>query len=314
MSQSIAIGWLGPTHDCWHWILSHFRDVTLLTDRSAPSWLELQSQASSESEPRVNAVLLLALESRSDDRLQFLGQFEQHVAPNSSVAKSVALGVLLGNDWVGHRRTFPLPESLHTFYWYELYDRLLPWLMSNSPDLEPDIPGDANGVGSKRRISPRVQRWIDTSMAIDKRLHPQPSMQSPKRVANTLSMAMIVTETALSRQLWSDGFSSQGIHCIATTPNHLEVWANPDLIVVDLESAPLEVQQAYDPECEGTPRERLVRQLKRQFPNAVLLVAEAFPRWETWNALQDCGADLMVAKPFQFTGIVDTLTNIATSS
>jgi len=58
------------------------------------------------------------------------------------------------------------------------------------------------------------------------------------------------------------------------------------------------------------PSEHLVRKLSRQFPDSIIVVTESFPRWETWNSLLDSGADLIVAKPFQLTGIYDTLSTL----
>jgi hypothetical protein len=81
------------------------------------------------------------------------------------------------------------------------------------------------------------------------------------------------------------------------------------MLVVDIESEPWivrERQQAFE---NGGARGRLVRRLASQFPNATMIVADAFPRWDTWKALKECGADLIVAKPFQLPGILDTLEN-----
>lgn len=310
MSDSIAIGWVGPTNDYWDWTLSHFRNVSLLTDRTVEPWLASQSQACSAGDTEVAAALLVAIESRFCSRMDLVRRLEHNVAPNSSDSRgSVPFGVLLGDEWVGHRRTFPLPETLNTFYWYELYDRLFPWLLNVSQVGQTDLGCEASGIGTKRRISPRVQKWIDTSLAIEHRLH----KKSDKETANAIQLAMVVTETAGSRQLWCDAFAKQKVQCLATTPDQLEVWANPDLIVVDLESAPLSVQESHDWTGNGRPHERLVRRLASQFPDAIVLVAEPFPRWETWNAMRACGADLIVAKPFHLTGIFDTLASVPIS-
>ena len=73
MSDSISIGWYGPSNDYWGWILGHFRDVTLLTDRNVEDWLALQSQTSNHASQA--SALLLAIDSRVEPEIdRALGQ------------------------------------------------------------------------------------------------------------------------------------------------------------------------------------------------------------------------------------------------
>jgi len=37
------------------------------------------------------------------------------------------------------------------------------------------------------------------------------------------------------------------------------------------------------------------------------VVVDGFPHWDRWKDLQSMGADLMVAKPFNIEGLIDTL-------
>ena len=309
MSESRTIGWFGPQHSQWEWMLGHFRDVVRLTERNVESWLglKLKSQSTNESqltgEMDPSSVLLIAIESRFDPSLEMIKRLEQNAAPNDLQEYSVPWAVVLGEDWVGHRRTHPLPETLPTFYWYELYDRLLPWLIGLSHPADDVASADQSGNASKRRVSPRVQRIIDTSVSIGSRLEDDATCLNPIR------MAMVVSETATTRQLWCNALNTQGIQCLATTRDNVDLWTTPDLIVIDLESEPLELQQsrvAMGMEC---PRLALVRRLSSQFPDAILLVADAFPKWETWLSLRVAGADILVAKPYQLTGVFDTLRN-----
>lgn len=311
MSDSRTIGWFGPQHSQWEWMLGHFRDVVRLTEYNVDEWfgsrLKLRSQAIGESqatgEMNPLPVLLIAIESRFDPSLEMIKRLEQNAAPNDLQQCSVPWAVVLGDDWVGHRRTHPLPESLQTFYWYELYDRLLPWLIGLSHPANGVASADPSGNTHKRRVSPRVQRIIDTSVSIGSRL------ESEATGLNPIRMAMLVSETATTRQLWCNALNTQGIQGLATTPDNVDLWTTPDLIVIDLESEPLELQQsrvAMGLEC---PRLSLVRRLSNLFPDATLLVADAFPKWETWLILREAGADILVAKPFQLTGVFDTLRN-----
>lgn len=295
MSESISIGWYGPSNDNWGWILGHFRDVTLLTDRNVEDWLAFQSQASDQASQA--SALLIAIDSRVEPEIGLIKQLEENVAPGNGKVRAVPTGVLLGDDWVGHRRTNPLPETLLTFYWYELYDRILPWLgdLSSGPETQ---TMESNAAGSKRKVSPRVQRVIDTSLSIESRLGCYTSAGQ---------LALVVAETAATRQLWCETLARHEIQSVATTPQNLSLWTKPDFIIVDLESAPLEVRKQHANSEDGSPEEKLVEKLASQFPEATLLVADAFPRWENWRDLKFAGADILVPKPFQLTGILDTL-------
>ena len=296
MSGSIAIGWFGPTNDYWDWILGHFREVSLLTDRNVEDWVLSQSNALRSNTFESRPTLLVAVESRFEPAVDFVKEREQTVAPKERETRTVPWSVLLGDDWVGHRRTHPLPETLQTFYWYELYDRLLPWLDIATPAAPSESSPDSSNATGKRRTSLRVQRLIDTSLSLDENRKTDPSDAHP------IGLALIVTETATSRQLWCEAFSRYDIQCIATTPAHFEFWIKPDVIVIDIESEPLVVRQRQrDFNC-GT-KGSLVRKMAAQYPNAIIVVADAFPRWENWKILKHSGADILVGKPFQLAGI-----------
>lgn len=301
MSDSISIGWFGPTHNQWDWILGHLRQVTLLTERNVGDWFASQSHASHSNQANSTPVLIAAIESRFEPAVDLVKSLDQSVVPNPTKALSMPWCGLLGDDWVGHRRTYPLPETMQSFYWYEWYDRVLPWLVDQSNGRTSKPVTDPDASTNPRKLSPRVQRLIDASLSMDHRL------RCNKSNGNSIKMALVVTATATTRQLWSDALSRHEIQCVATTPENLELWANPDMLVVDIESEPWIVRERQKTGENGCARSHLVRRLAIQFPKATMIVADAFPRWETWKTLIDCGADLIVAKPFQLPGILDTL-------
>ena len=304
MSGSIAIGWFGPTNDQWEWILGHFREVSMLTDQNVEDWLLSQSNALRSNKLVSKPALLVAIESRFDPAVDFVKGLEQTVAPTDGKSLTIPWCVLLGDDWVGHRRTYPLPETLQTFYWYELYDRLLPWLVNASPAAPTESTSDSVNAVGKRRSSPRVQRLIDVSLSRDGK------RKDGKTVSNALELALVVTETATTRQLWCEAFSRYKIQCVATTPADIEFWARPDVVVIDVESEPLVIRQRQLDFGGGT-KVSLVRKLAAQFPDAIIVVAVAFPRWENWKILKESGADILVGKPFQLAGIRSSLLALA---
>ena len=289
MSESISIGWLGPTNDHWGWILGHFRDATILSTLNVDDWI---------ASPRGEA-LFIAIESRFDPVLELVRRLEKSIATIDDKTRVMPWCALLGGDWAGHRRTFPLPESLQSFYWYELYDRLFPWLVNQKQTNRKVSLVSPSNASNNRRVSPRAQRLIETSLAIERRLR--------SSTANPIQLALIVAETASTRQLWFETLSQHAIQCVATTGDQLELWTTPDLVIVDFESEPLAIRELQLSDTDGGNRGRLIRKLASQFPAAIILVADAFPRWENWRALMEFGADILVAKPFQFTGILDTL-------
>ena len=305
MNDSRTIGWFGPKHAQWDWILGHFRDVVLLTERNVAEWFQSRSQSNalSTNETESSSLLLIAIESRFDPALEWIKRLEQRAVPNDPPENKLPWAAVLGEDWVGHRRTHPLPETLQSFYWYELYDRLIPWIIGLSHSAVDSGSVDQSGNASKRRVSPRVQRIIDTSVSIGIRLKNEGKHSKPIR------MAMVVSETVTTRQLWCDALTSHEIQCLATTPDNVNLWTTPDFIVVDLESEPLEIQESRVAAGEECPRATLVQKLSNQFPDATLLVADAFPQWETWSKLKQSGADILVAKPYQLSGVLDTLRN-----
>jgi CheY-like chemotaxis protein len=298
MSDSISIGWYGPNHDYWGWILGHFRDVTQLNDRNIGDWLALQTRPSKDI-LHVSS-LLIAIDSRLDPDLELIQQFKQEVSPMLEGNRAVPTCVLLGDDWAGHRRTQPLPEMAPTFYWYELYDRILPWLgnLSSSSFSTQSIESNATNI---RKVSPRVQRLIETSLSVEERLG---------ACACAGQLALVISDTSATRQLWCETLARHEIQAVATTPENLSLWATPDFIFVDLESEPMAIRMQNRSSGSGSSKEQLIEKLTSQFPDAILIVADAFPRWENWLRLKQAGADLVIAKPFLLTGILDTLVRL----
>jgi hypothetical protein len=82
----------------------------------------------------------------------------------------------------------------------------------------------------------------------------------------------------------------------------------PDIIIVDLDRPPMKVaarngvSDKFDTALEST-----LDQLNRQFPKAFQVVADPFPRWQTWERLHESGADLLIGKPYCLDGILDSL-------
>lgn len=308
MTAHASIGWFGPNNDAWEWILKHFHDVKLLREQDINPWIAGHSSRSVSDNADGIPILILASDFRSDPIADLVLNLKPSDAPKPG-SSCVPWCVLLGTDWGGHRRTQPLPESWHTFYWYELYDRIMPWLSQVGLWNGNVTPTTSNGstVTSNRKISLRVQRWIDSAMAMNQRQRESVGVDSKGvNEARSIQMALVVTENADSRQLWSEALSRRNIQSVCTIPSLLDIWLKPDILVIDLENEPL--QRTLDERnFETSPVLTTVRTLSRQFPDAFQIVIDPFPRWERWALLQELGADILVGKPFCLDGILDSL-------
>jgi hypothetical protein len=310
MNTATSIAWYGPTNDCWNWILSHFQDVLVLRSQDMDRWLASHDSPSKLGDSKGNATLILVSEFRSETQvLEFAQRLEQTNTPKSDEGPNWCL--VLGADWAGHRRTLPLPEAWHVFYWYELYDRLMPWLLGNlSKDnlTRTELTSAAVASPGNRSISPRVQRWIDLAL---KTTHPIEGVQDQEN--QKVGIALVVAETADTRELWTDVLARRNFRCVCASPLQLDLWIEPDIILVDIDPMPLAGRlgggkRGPSDGCnDGSELEETIRRLKSQFPEAVQIVADAFPLWQRWYPLQECGTDILIAKPGFLDGVLDVL-------
>jgi hypothetical protein len=93
--------------------------------------------------------------------------------------------VVLGEWWVGHRRTWRLPAAVTTVYWYELHDRLLPLF------LDPPLASGDSRAGSDAAV-------VDVGGQFSRR------------------SALVVSDQTESQRLWMDILPSYGFHVFAS--------------------------------------------------------------------------------------------------
>ncbi|MBM3966389.1 MAG: hypothetical protein FJ308_15185 [Planctomycetes bacterium] len=368
--HKIELGWYGPTHGCWDWLLQHFKHVTHLTDDGLRDWLERSSDISSATNPKsvasmdsvaarntpkssptkesaptkgtssknlraknnlsrdnsdtvaTNApvstsvgtsvttsnstVLLAAFEHRSDPRL-CVWQSSLASFPNSSKRNAT----VLGSDWQGHRRTCPLPDSVESFYWFQLCDRIVPWaLYSREPHKQIPLQTESTRqskrglaltlVSGRNSISttassgtqPRVQRLLDIN-----HWYPDALMQ----IANQNPLAWIVSDDREQRMAWQDTLGSYGVRAVASRPDDASFWATPNLIVVDCVSRDAHPSGTI-PDC----LKDFVVDARGIYPDAFLVLVDPFPAWRRWEWSLDLGVDALVPRPFDLAGILAT--------
>lgn len=286
MNSDLSIAWCGPTCDHWEWISSHFKCLQIVPAQNLNAILESGAWQGGTDEN--NMVIVLASDSRHDSHLFELTRHIEKTKENSPLRWCV----LLGPDWVGHRRTHPLPDTWQSFYWYELYDRWIPWLLTCDSS-----KNDRNlGAGSGRPQNQRVQHWIDAASAVERASFAE---------ASTNDLALVVTHTEVTRSLWIDALAKRNIRCVCVAPERLDVWMEPNWIIIDLEPRPL--QKACVDEKGASEIDQVVTRIKNQFSKSLIAVADNFPRWDNWQRWIECGAHVPFGKPYFMDGLIDTM-------
>ena len=272
------IGWLGPRDRYWGWILDRIPQAMLLG--SLGEW-----HADSESD-----VLLVALDNRASADWLAISEIHRSkseaAASTSTRSKSKRKGasqplvldssisLLLGESWVGHRRTLPIPESFGMFYWYELWDRLLPSL-----DL---------GIGRSDFESPergqRVARWQSIGEQWD-------------RLDSRMHRVLAVADSSTTHTLWQETLEQRLGSVLGVYPEQLDRFRyQADMVLIDLDPPPpkknISSSDAHHQRVVAT-----LRKVRRRFPGAMTVVADGFPRWTDWQVWSDSGADLLFPKP-----------------
>jgi hypothetical protein len=341
--------WAAPKGNYWDWIQGHLH---------LPSIIELESQQLLTSSPVRNEMLasatcwVLGVEGRYDTDLQgWLLDALTHLArspdkpkaksaakPSKSLSKSTAStkadaahllpstsaspwrgAVLLGESWAGHRRTFPLPDSIVPFYWYELYDRFLPWVFEqvfpstlvdgarskepggaiNNKTAEPAIGSPNSVTPLARGLPPRVSEWIDASRRYR---YATPLSISRGNGRSTSPFALVIAESFATSLLWEELLGSLGVPCMITRPGDLKVQVAPDLVFVDLDANPRNVKVRQGAAAPPAVID-LFNQLRQRFPDALLAGFDSFPRWSSWQELDRMGVDALFPKPFSTFGL-----------
>ncbi len=245
-----------------------------------------------------------ATKSKSTDGIPPKKTASKLLSSSSSPADSLA--IVLGEDWPGHRRTFPLPDPCVPFYWYELFDRILPWcepptdngtlnateasvIRKRVPVIGPHIADAIQGC------TPRVAGWMRDAQ-----------IEWPNLSRDGITcQALVVTDTTTNRELWRDILSRLSVSVIFASPHTPIVDCEPDFVLLDV-SPPPRQSLAFRPIVNGSLpvfQHELVSRVRSKYPASMLGVFDAFPRWETWQVLTEMGVDALFPKPFSSFGL-----------
>lgn len=273
------IGWVGPQNSYWAWILDHLPDVHRV--KTCKDW---QSDSPQD-------LLIVALDNRVspywDEVAEALPSRENgETVPNGSARKirkrsgtpssflDSNIALILGESWVGHRRTLPIPESLNTFYWYELFDRLLPSLDLSIGTTDFQSPARGQRIARWRSISEQLAS-IDISR----------------------NRVLVIADSATTHSMWQASLGGRYASVLGVDSEQLGRFRfTPEMVVIDYEPGPsTEEQHGSDVYCQRVLD--TLRMVRNRFPEAMTVVASGFPRWIDWEQWSSSGADVLFPKP-----------------
>jgi hypothetical protein len=319
-SIGLSLGWYGPVDGHWLSLLDHFSEVELL---ERPTASECQDA------PAPNRAMLVGLEHRNDERLGWLLETEakrkvagliksgpikkasrkrspskQTSAKDSSAEKPsiddwsrrVGMACVLGEDWAGHRRSMPLPESIETFYWHQWYDQVIPWVSKHCEDMKFNPMLELNRRSEILAVGLRVQRietdadrfssWIASPMA---------------RAVLGNRIAWVLSDQDSRLDLWHGILESHGVRTVGTRVEDNLPMVRSDLILVDLLAR--DGMEHLRPDLSPMLVEIISRARSNQ-PEAFMVVIDPFSRMDRWAACRGLGADAIVGQPCSVQGIL----------
>jgi hypothetical protein len=297
-------------------LLQHFERVSLLSALEVRGWLEQQSDWSSTTVAKKGAarnaasktkapndsreaLLIAAFEHRNDPRLNVW-----HSAFAEFPTSSSRIATVLGSDWQGHRRTLPRPDATESFYWFQLFDRMIPWVLRTSQIEQPPSSlrksklaigsggtgtgGTGSGGTGSGGTNPRVVRLLEHYGWYEKTLEP---------LATQNQLAWIVSDHREHRMAWQETLVSYGVRTVSSRPGDGKFWATPDLMVIDCSARDDHPSEQISPSMR-----EVVIHARGMYPEAFLVLADPFPAWERWGAWLELGVDALVPRPADFAG------------
>jgi hypothetical protein len=312
------LAWCGSTDPAWRTLLEAIPEslapnIELLRCNDVSDWI-------AQCEPAKNIQLLVGLEHRNDHHaLELLKQLAAPPTPKTTPQtasnahrkkssttsrskpkpnQSLAIAAVLGEDWQGHRRTFPLPDSLETFYWYQWFDGVLPWIQSR--DLLP---------ANNQQLSPRVGRIIDRSEQAKSILRAhmqQPSMQQPSMQLAAMPeprTCWVLSDEPKSVALWQSLLEQYGVRTIGSLIDDAWPTLQTDCIFYAPESRSAQAPVSVE------PNPRIVndlRSLRDEHTTSFIVLFHPFLRWNDWPTFHKSGADAIACPPCSLEGILTT--------
>ena len=307
--NSTILGWCGPTDPAWRSLLdsvpnSLVPNIDILRPCDLTDWINEPTERSqppkrTHIKQGSNKRLLIACEHRNDPTLTLIEQFlkpKPRSLPKSSNTPPFAL--VLGEDWQGHRRTFPLPDTLETFYWYEWFDKTLPWILLDPPQTNDRKLNRQANLNPRGELNPRVARILNSNEQLSRHL-----TTSNSENQLTASLWWILSDQPDTATFWCSLLENFGARTVGSLLNEPHPHIQPDCILL----AP----QARTPENTTSvqPPQELLKSLtvlREDHPNAFLALISPFPRLSDWTHLHHAGLNAITGYPTSPQGLLST--------
>jgi hypothetical protein len=328
LPKGLSLGWYGSVSPLWMPLLDHFSTIEILDRSSAEDYLRDASK---------DRLLIVGLDDRNDKRLAWLLEMESWIRKTSpsrstqarrsakkpaATKKSptgsslVSTGAIdsmvcvLGEDWAGHRRTFPLPESVQTFYWNQWYDRLIPWVCWMGGQWNATVGGevaplpDSSVAGRAWRIEKDADRfnlWMSSE---------------PIRSMFSQRIAWVVCDQTSHVLQWQGLLEGYGVRSVGTRTDQGTCAIDADLVLLDIcdrsaDPFPKDGLAKSDTADRGAAKRRisteyhsLLSGLRNQQPEAFIVAVASFSTMDSWENYRHLGVDAIVARPFSLQGLL----------
>jgi hypothetical protein len=314
-SQQISLAWIGPASGPLQWC---FQQLSSLA--SIRSWNHLDDWLAAPKASRASCDrLVVAMDWRDPELTHAVNQLP-HIDPTLPVC------CLLPDNWLGHRRSHTPTISIPTFYWWQLQDGLIPWLLA----------GEKNGLPSTSLwpIATRSDHWIDHS-TLQKKLAP-PALSLFIAEAHQLVEAYSEFLQSLGGQIQhhqagffeipdellttpnhspSDHASPISSSNSGLTPRHAELqvvwWAHHNIHLLPSTSPyhlkPASSVQTPSISYEQEPWHSIAIQTHKLFnayPNCQVGWITSAPIWNHFQLLQQLGFTRILVPPFHLNGLL----------
>lgn len=300
-STDLSIGWYGPVDGRWMSLLGHLPLVEVLDRQGATEWLQESPEGHK---------LLIGLEHRSDPKLAWvLDLVSKSNKTGSSTTKGKAartktskrsastptknlddwlnkrsIACVLGQDWGGHRRTFPLPESIETFYWHQWYDQVLAWVGWE--------PSTQQTLSSGPRVG-RIEKDVDRFLSWRK------SKQADALLSNRI--AWVIGDQDSSVEFLRESLESYGIRAIGSRTDQIQGVFEADLVIIETSS-----RNGNEFTCGKlhADQREFLSQIRCRQPGAFMVVTDGFVQMDRWESYRRLGVDAIVGRPWSLQGLL----------
>lgn len=307
--NSTILGWCGPTDPAWRSLLDSIPtallpNIDILRPCDLIDWINEPTEISQTPKRTLKKQgpskrLLIACEHRNDPTLTLIEQILKPKPRSPQKSSNIPpFALVLGEDWKGHRRTFPLPDTLETFYWYEWFDKTLPWIFLDQPQANDRKLNRQANLNPRRDLNPRVARILNSNEQFSRYLT---TSNTPSRL--TASLWWILSDQPDTSNFWCNLLESFGARTVGSLLNEPHPQLQPDCILL----AP----QARTPENSTSvhPPEDILnslRALREDHPNAFLTLISPFPRLSDWPHLHRAGLNAITGYPNSPQGLLST--------